>query len=245
MHIKQEQNGLVNKLMLLYKTNYYNYNMAFSVRHFNINRPTNVIHRWWICTQHARWNKNIKYEYYTKYNPHTGRLATQQVRYDQAKKINCGSAKCSTPHNIIPLWVQTSSGPCKNNPYLAVVLVNFLESHDVIKGQAVGQLIRGEFDVTEFWDGRRRVAQKLLVLLVLRARDVWRRCLTGRTTVCHAPTAVLHVPSGIPSWRKTKKIIIGHFLTLWRWQSFKNCWKLSVEFVYVLCARSRPLSTRT
>ena len=34
-------------------------------------------------------------------------------------------------------------------------------------------------------------------------------------------------------------------LTLWRRQPFKNCWKWSVESVYVLRTRSRPLSTRT
>ena len=35
-----------------------------------------------------------------------------------------------------------------------------------------------------------------------------------------------------------------HCITLTDRQPFKNCWKLSVESVYVLRARSRPLSTR-
>ena len=49
-------------------------------------------------------------------------------------------------------------------------------------------------------------------------------------------------PLGRGVFNETPSLIL---LTLWRRQPFKNCWKWSVESVYVLRIRSRPLSTRT
>ena len=54
-------------------------------------------------------------------------------------------------------------------------------------------------------------------------------------------SVVQNYAEGLCRWGQTS----NPSLALWGRQPFKNCWKLSTESVYVLRARSRPLSTRT
>ena len=53
--------------------------------------------------QQRRNSKTVYMLYEIQPTGQARRLATQQVGYDQTKKINRGGANCSQTHNIIPL----------------------------------------------------------------------------------------------------------------------------------------------